>query len=148
MARLTITSANILTTFTQASTRANITSGENLPISLGKISKYIASTPGMIVDSGTTYTHGGTTYTTGTGAEIFNEYTSNEAAGDYSHAEGFSSQALGSYSHSEGFNNSAKGAASHAEGTGTIAASNNQHVQGTYNTSDANIIKSLLENTS
>ena len=129
MSRITISSTNILTTFSQASTRANLTSGENLPISLGKISKFIATTPGLIVDAGTTYTHSGTTYTVGTGCEIFNN-SSNEAAGNYSHAEGFSTQALGSYSHAEGFNNIASGGQSHAEGHGTTASGADSHAEG------------------
>ena len=56
--------------------------------------------------------------------EKFNDYTYNEANGNFSHAEGSETTASGSYSHTEGH--------------GTIAASFYQHVQGKYNIEDSN----------
>lgn len=56
--------------------------------------------------------------------EIFNNYSSNTAIGDYSHAEGNRTTASGNYSH--------------AEGDDTISSSACQHVQGKYNIEDSN----------
>lgn len=54
--------------------------------------------------------------------EIFNDYTSNVASGEKSHAEGSGTTASGSYSHTEGYN--------------TVAAGQVQHVQGRCNIED------------
>lgn len=124
MADLNIAHVRILTTFSDASTREYIISGENLPTVLGKISKFMKTSAGEI--TGNNF------------AEVFNDYTNNSAFGDYSHAEGSSTIAFANYSHSEGNSTSANGVASHAEGTGTVAGSDNQHVQGKYNVSDNN----------
>ena len=55
--------------------------------------------------------------------EIFNDYTHNEATGEFSHAEGYNTTASGNHSH--------------AEGQYTKASGNQQHVQGKYNIEDA-----------
>lgn len=96
---------------------------------------------------------------TGVGAEIFNFYdedsnistymvapeeTSNEASGDYSHAEGYSTKAWGEgshaegyraqaesdYSHAEGYNSQAQEEAAHAEGWNTYARGRGSHAEG------------------
>lgn len=93
------------------------------------------------------------------GAEIFNDYISNEATGDYSHAEGndtiasgdashaegFWTEAKGSYTHVEGFRTLAKDNCSHAEGAGTIARAF-QHVQGKYNIEDTMTFAHIVGN--
>lgn len=124
MADLNIAHVRILTTFSDASTREYIISGENLPTVLGKISKFMKTSAGEI--TGNNF------------AEVFNDYANNSAFGDYSHAEGSNTIAFANYSHSEGNSTSANGIASHTEGTGTVAGSDNQHVQGRYNVSDNN----------
>lgn len=70
--------------------------------------------------TGKQYVIDGQTVTAGDGAEVFNDYASNKAAGQYSHAEGSRTSAIGNQSH--------------AEGTGTTASGNNSHVEGQYNT--------------
>ena len=91
---------------------------------------------------------------TGDNSEIFNDYTGNEASGDYSHAEGNGTTASfycshaegngttasGEGSHAEGNNTIAMGLESHSEGLGTIARGNLSHVQGKYNIQDTNNI--------
>lgn len=67
---------------------------------------------------------------TGTSAEIFNDYTSNVASGNYSHAEGASNTASGDYSHAECSSNTASGYCSHAEGNGTTASGYFSHAEG------------------
>lgn len=81
----------------------------------------------------------------GTG-EIFNDYSNNEATGQYSHAEGYNSSAtgyrshaegdgtiaIGQASHAEGHNTTAKGIGSHAEGQETYAGSSYSHTEGFY----------------
>jgi hypothetical protein len=124
VADLNIAHVRILTTFSDASTREYIISGENLPTVLGKISKFMKTSAGEI--TGNNF------------AEVFNDYANNSAFGDYSHAEGSNTIAFANYSHSEGNSTSANGIASHTEGTGTVAGSDNQHVQGKYNVSDNN----------
>lgn len=88
--------------------------------------------------TGTEYTIDGQTVTAGDGAEVFNDYVHNKAAGQYSHAEGGGTQATGENSHAEGSGTEAIGHGSHAEGSATVASSNYQHVQGKYNVADAN----------
>lgn len=82
--------------------------------------------------------------------EIFNDYTNNQATGDFSHAEGAYSNASGNRSHAEGDHTTASGhyshaegaytrasaSYSHAEGRGTKAGSAYQHVQGKFNIED------------
>ena len=90
---------------------------------------------GKTIEAGTEYTHGGQTYTAGNGAEIFNEYTgstANEAAGNYSHAEGHNSKALADYSHAEGYSNTVTGSSGHAEGAGCLASGLHAHAEGFY----------------
>ena len=67
---------------------------------------------------------------TGTSAEIFNDYTSNVAIGNYSHAEGIGTTASGDYSHAEGNGTEASGNNSHAEGGGNIASGDYSHAEG------------------
>lgn len=139
--------------FTQADTFVNITSGENISTSFGKISKWygeIAKKPGEIT-TGTEYTISGNTVVAAAGAEVFNDYTNNKASGDNSHAEGsfttasglrshaegYYTLASGGYSHVEGCSTTASGTYSHAEGYATRAASSYQHTQGKYNVVDS-----------
>lgn len=93
---------------------------------------------GKTVPQGTSVVIGGETYYAGAGAEIFNNYTSNKAVGNYSHAEGNYSTAIGSVSHAEGYGTTASGNYSHAEGYSTKASSNYQHVEGKFNIEDSN----------
>ena len=98
------------------------------------------------------------------GAEIFNDYTTNKAIGEYSHAEGQKTQATADcshsegnftiasgycshaewqntsatdeFAHSEGYITRANGFCSHTEGRGTIANTDFSHVMGKYNAED------------
>ena len=75
---------------------------------------------------------------TGEGAEIFNLYgtegigISNDAQGQYSHAEGYDTRAQGDYSHSEGNGSQANGENSHAEGS-SCAEGKYSHSEGQSN---------------
>lgn len=62
--------------------------------------------------------------------EVFNNYSSNKAIGENSHAEGYSTKAVGGHSHAEGNGTTASGSCSHAEGFWAIAASNSSHAEG------------------
>ena len=120
----------LFTQFVQSTNRDNITSGESLPISFGKIQKFINTSPGEIV-TGKSYVVGEEkTVIAGTGAEVFNDYENNIASGDYSHAEGNETMAYGNYSHAEGSGTTASGNYSHAEGSGTIAQGISSHASG------------------
>ncbi len=50
--------------------------------------------------------------------EIFNDYSTTQASGAYSHAEGSGTQATANMTHAEGYYTKAGGLSSHAEGTG------------------------------
>ena len=62
--------------------------------------------------------------------EVFNDYTNNEAAGNFSHAEGNITKANGYASHAEGTRSEASGAESHAEGYDSRAKGNHSHAEG------------------
>lgn len=94
---------------------------EYLPDLIGK------STTGMV------YTINDTEVIAEMGAEIFNDYTSNTASGQYSHSEGLQTTASGFASHAEGFTSKAVGESSHAEGSGT-ASGGNSHAEGSSTT--------------
>ncbi len=78
--------------------------------------------------------------------EIFNDYSTNVASGQYSHSEGKNTQALGNsshsegnltiaqgnYSHSEGYQTQSLSTCSHAEGSGTQAQTAYTHAEGYY----------------
>lgn len=64
------------------------------------------------------------------GAEIFNDYSTNVASGEYSHAEGTQTSATSRASHAEGYLTKATGAYSHAEGEGTTASGIHSHAEG------------------
>ncbi len=66
----------------------------------------------------------------GKDAEIFNDYTNNQATGKWSHAEGGETIADGDYSHAEGYATAANGYSSHAEGSSTTASGANSHAEG------------------
>lgn len=68
---------------------------------------------------------------TGANSERFNNYFSNTASGDYSHAEGCNTTANGHYSHAEGWGTTA-GNTAHAEGNSTIASGQYSHAEGSY----------------
>lgn len=71
------------------------------------------------------------TVTAGDGAEIFNDYTNNRAAGQYSHAEGMGNTASGAGAHVEGYGGVlATGQGSHAEGSGTTSSGLGSHAEG------------------
>lgn len=65
----------------------------------------------------------------GTG-EIFNNYSTNKATGNYSHAEGDYTTASEIYSHAEGYHATASGAGAHAEGVTTTASGITSHAEG------------------
>ncbi|MBR1554484.1 MAG: hypothetical protein IJ644_03700, partial [Oscillospiraceae bacterium] len=77
--------------------------------------------------TGTQYTVDGQELTAGEGAEIFNDYSDNIAAGRYSHAEGSHTTASGIHSHAEGRWSFASAEASHAEGYHTAASGTGSH---------------------
>ena len=62
--------------------------------------------------------------------ESFNDFATNTASGDYSHAEGSTTTASGDYSHAEGYNTIASGKASNAEGSTTTASGDYSHAEG------------------
>lgn len=73
----------------------------------------------------------------GNNAEIFNNYSSNEATGEYSHAEGTGTTASGDRSHAEGGGTTASGERSHAEGQSTTASGSGSHAEGNGTTASA-----------
>lgn len=97
---------------------------------------------GETIEPGTQYVVSGVTYTTGIGAEIFNNYEDastdlrNKAAGKYTHVEGSSNGAYSDYSHAEGNGNTVTGIGGHAEGQGTLVSGNNGHAEGFNSVSD------------
>lgn len=100
-----------------------------------------ASGVGETIEPGTQYTYQGTTYTVGTNVERFNLYGDdgdgnavNQAAGSYSHVEGYNNKALGEYSHAEGSTTIASGQCSHAEGYNNTISASDAHVEGFSNT--------------
>lgn len=109
-----------------------------------KIDEYNA---GKTVPQGTSVTIDGTTYTVGAGAEIFNSYTGNKAAGDYSHAEGSNSKATGMFSHAEGNGTKASNVASHAEGNLTVSSNVASHAEGNTTTASGNMAHAEGTNT-
>jgi len=89
---------------------------------------------GKTTPAGTKYTINGTTYTVGTNAEVFNDYSGNKAIGDFSHAEGADTTASGDFSHAEGSGTKATADCSHAEGGSTTASSSCSHAEGSSTT--------------
>lgn len=95
---------------------------------------------------GQTFTINGVEYTASPNAEIFGDYTSNIAVGQWSiaegsgtvakgrasHAEGAMTQALSDGSHTEGYQTKATGYWSHAEGEMTTVSSYASHAEGSY----------------
>ena len=71
------------------------------------------------------------THSSGT---IEGNITSNDASGDYSHAEGYNTVASGNRSHAEGQQTTASGGYSHAEGFGATASGETSHAEGIYTT--------------
>ena len=67
-----------------------------------------------------------------TGAEIFNDYENNIAAGKNAHAEGQETNATGPRAHAEGYKTTVYAADSHAEGRSTWALGAQSHVEGMY----------------
>ena len=98
--------------------------------------------------SGKLYSDDGVGKRTARGGEIFNDYVSNRAEQQYSHAEGQGSLALavashaegrsntvtntGSYAHAEGYLVTASGYSSHAEGRSTTSSGEASHAEGYY----------------
>lgn len=95
---------------------------------------------------GQQFTIDGTTYTASPNAEIFGDYASNIAIGQWSiaegsgtvakgrasHAEGAMTQALADGTHTEGYQTKATGYWSHAEGEMTVVTSYASHAEGSY----------------
>lgn len=95
---------------------------------------------------GEQFTIDGTTYTASSSAEIFGDYDTNIAVGQWSiaegsgtvakgrasHAEGAFSQALNDGCHVEGYGTKATGYWSHAEGEMTVVSSYASHAEGSY----------------
>lgn len=67
---------------------------------------------------------------TGVSGEIFNDYDSNDAYGEYSHAEGSETSAEGGSAHAEGYRSEAIGEVSHAEGLKSLAIGFASHAEG------------------
>lgn len=65
-------------------------------------------------------------------AEIFNDYTNNNAAGAHAHAEGRETNATGPRAHAEGHKTSVFAADAHAEGRETWCLGSQGHVEGMY----------------
>lgn len=104
----------------------------------------INSTIGRTIAPGTTFSPSatpGSTFTAGANAEIYNNYQTsgtelkNEAAGNYSHAEGSSNGAYADYSHVEGKGNVVASTGGHAEGLSNLItdACTYCHVEGVSN---------------
>lgn len=94
---------------------------------------YDASGTGSGVGESTTgqeFVYNETTYTSGTGAERFNDYQYNLSIGQYSHAEGGQTASVGDYSHAEGGDSAAVGNYSHAEGALTVSSGTASHAEG------------------
>lgn len=68
----------------------------------------------------------------GSGAEIFNDYSSNTASGRQAHAEGYDTTASGMRAHAEGQSTTASAQATHAEGYNTQATDTAAHSEGYY----------------
>lgn len=66
------------------------------------------------------------------GAEIFNDYENNIAAGKNAHAEGQETNATGPRAHAEGYKTTVYAADAHAEGRSTWALGAQSHVEGMY----------------
>lgn len=66
------------------------------------------------------------------GAELFNDYENNIAAGQYAHAEGRETNATGPRAHAEGYKTSVFAADAHAEGRNTWAMGAQSHTEGMY----------------
>ena len=66
--------------------------------------------------------------------EIFNDYTNNQASGNYSHSEGNNTKASGNYSHCEGYNNTASSRSNHCEGENNTLSGTSSHCEGSNNT--------------
>lgn len=95
---------------------------------------------------GQVFTIDGTQVTASANAEIFGDYTSNIAVGQWSiaegsgtiakgrasHAEGAMTQALADGTHTEGYQTKATGYWSHAEGELTVVSSYASHAEGSY----------------
>ena len=64
------------------------------------------------------------------GGETFNDHGTNNATGQFSHAEGTGTQALSTTSHAEGWGSIAQGNAAHAEGRSTQAIGMRSHSEG------------------
>lgn len=122
----------------------NITLETNIPnntITINAIAD--GSGVGEWIDEGTEYVYEGVTYTVGKKVERFNLYgdegnVCNQAAGDYSHVEGFSNKAFGTHSHAEGGGNVTIGAWSHVEGSGNVVKGEYGHAEGSGNVITSN----------
>lgn len=66
------------------------------------------------------------------GAELFNDYENNIAAGQYAHAEGRETNATGPRAHAEGYKTTVYAADAHAEGRETWAMGAQSHAEGMY----------------
>lgn len=94
--------------------------------------KYLPEAAGLPVANKEMTDRYGAAFIGGYGAEIFNDYRTNVASGEHSHAEGSETKATGINSHAEGHTTEAAGWGSHAEGSGTKATSDISHAEGSY----------------
>ena len=108
---------------------------------------------GQQITEGTQYEYEGETYTAGANCEIFGCYetqgsnTKNEAAGNYSHAEGVGTKAYFAESHAEGKETITLARASHAEGIGSQTQAQAAHAEGSYTTASEFAAHAEGENT-
>lgn len=100
-----------------------------VPIERKYIAEHIDGFAGEKV-TGKVYTIDGKQVTAGKGAEVFNDYSTNIASGQYSHAEGMKNTASGMLSHAEGWSTVASGDYSHTEGQETTASESYAHAEG------------------
>lgn len=71
--------------------------------------------------------------------EVFNDYSTNQSSGLYSHSEGFNNTSSGDYSHSEGYNNQSTNYQSHSEGSSNISSGPSSHSEGENTTASGNM---------
>lgn len=133
--------SNVTATFSTASSRANISTGEKLSVMFGKIAKWLNDLGTAAFKNATNAVTQGSTDLVESGAVktyVDGSYTiagqrSGTTLGTKATAEGNNTIASGNYSHAEGQMCVASGVESHSEGFNTTANRRGQHVFGRYN---------------
>jgi hypothetical protein len=100
-----------------------------VPLERKYIAEHIDTLAGEKVE-GKEYVIDGENVIASKGAEVFNDYSTNIASGQYSHAEGMNNIASGDVAHAEGWNTKALGSYSHTEGYETTASESRSHAEG------------------